>query len=76
MRPRILTPLEHREITTFLEDVMYGRPVTITPALKRIFNKAKANIDTIRNHSGIIEGLMDLEEMIQSSSRSNESETK
>jgi len=67
MRVRLLTPKEHREITDFLSDAMYGRPVNITPSLKRIYKRAKENIDTIRNHSGIIESMIDLEELIQTS---------
>ena len=69
MRPRILTPKEHREITDFLDDILWGRPVKITPGLKRVYKKAKKNIDTIRNHSGIIETMIEYEEKIQSSNR-------
>ena len=67
MRVRLLTPKEYREVTAFLSDVLYDRPVRITPGLKRIYKRAKENIDTIRNHSGIIESMMDHEELIQPS---------
>jgi len=67
MKKRILTSKEHQEITTFLSDILYGRPVKITSELKRIYKQTKENLETLRNHYGIIETMIDNEELIQGS---------
>ena len=74
MKTRIFTPKEHREITVFLSDVLYSRPLTITPGLKRMLKHVKENIDTYRNHAGLVEQLMDNAELIQSSYPSTQGE--
>ena len=62
MKKSILTSTEHKLIVDFLEDILYGRPTKVSLALRRLYKDIKSNILVIRNHSGIIETLLDYED--------------
>lgn len=62
MKKSILTSTEHKIICDFLEDILYGRPIKISPALRRVYKDIKSNILVIRNNYGIIETLLDYED--------------